>query len=53
MESLAYKWCQKFAALYPGELQTYYEDEHFICYYIKQNPQSLYQLGILYQSEEE
>lgn len=53
VESLAYKWCQKFAALYPGELQTYYEDEHFICYYIKQNPQSLYQLGILYQSEEE
>lgn len=53
VESLAYKWCQEFAALYPGELQTYYEDEHFVCYYIKQNPQNLYQLGILYQSEEE
>lgn len=53
VESLAYKWCQKFDTLYPGELQTYYEDEHFVCYYIKQNPQSLYQLGILYQGEEE
>ncbi|MCM1056199.1 MAG: hypothetical protein NC517_01110 [Firmicutes bacterium] len=53
LESLAYKWCQEFAALYPGELKTYYEDEHFVCYYIKQNPQNLYQLGILYQSEEE
>lgn len=53
LESLAYKWCQEFAALYPGELQTYYEDEHFICYYIKQNPQNLYQLGILYQGEGE
>lgn len=53
VESLAYKWCQEFAALYPGELQTYYEDEYFICYYIRQNPQSLYQLGILYQEQEE
>jgi len=51
VESLAYKWCQKFEALYPGELQIYYEDENFVCYYIKQNPQSLYQLGILYQEE--
>lgn len=53
VESLAYRWCQRFDALYPGELQTYYEDEHFVCYYIKQNPQNLYQLGILYHSEEE
>lgn len=53
VETLAYNWCQEFAALYPGELQTYYEDEHFVCYYIKQNPQRLYQLGILYQGEEE
>lgn len=52
VESLAYKWCQKFAELYPGELQTYYEDEHFVCYYFRQNPQSLYQLAILYQGEE-
>lgn len=53
VESLAYKWCQEFEARYPGELQTYYEDERFVCYYIRQNPQSLYQLGLLYQEEEE
>ncbi len=53
VETLAYKWCREFAALYPGELQTYYEDESFVCYYIRQNPQRLYQLGILYREEEE
>lgn len=53
VESLAHKWCQEFAALYPRELQTYYEDEYFICYYIRQNPQRLYPLGILYQEEME
>lgn len=53
VESLAYQWCQEFAALYPGELQTYYEDENFICYYIRQNPQSVYKLSILYQREGE
>lgn len=53
VESLAYQWCREFEKLYPGELQTYYEDENFICYYIRQNPQSLYQLGILYRETEE
>lgn len=53
VETLACKWCREFAALYPGELQTYYEDENFVCYYIRQNPQRLYQLGILYREEEE
>lgn len=53
VETLAYTWCQEFAALYPGELQTYYEDENFVCYYIRQNPQRLYQLGILYKEEGE
>lgn len=52
-ESVVYQWCQAFSTLYPGELQTYYEDEQFICYYIRQNPQSLYQLGIFYQEETE
>lgn len=52
LESYVYKWCQEFSELYQGELQTYYEDDQFICYYIRQNPQSLYQLGILYQEEE-
>ncbi|MDE5588694.1 MAG: hypothetical protein K2J60_06085, partial [Acetatifactor sp.] len=53
VETLAYTWCQEFEALYPGELQTYYEDENFVCYYIRQNPQRLYQLSILYKEEEE
>ena len=53
VESLAYQWCREFEKLYPGELQTYYEDENFICYYIRQNPRSLYQLGLLYREVEE
>ena len=53
VESIAYRWCQEFAALYPGELQTYYEDEHFVCYYIRQNPLSPYKLNVLYQKEGE
>ena len=47
VEAKAYEWCQEFEHLYPGELKTYYEDEWFVCYYFKQNTQSLYQLGIL------
>ncbi len=53
VESLAYQWCREFEKLYPGELQTYYEDENFVCYYIRQNPRSLYQLGLLYREVEE
>lgn len=48
VESVAYLWCQEFQRMYPGELKVYYEDDNFICYYFKQNPQSLYQLGLLY-----
>ncbi len=44
LESKMYNWCQKFAEMYPNELQVYYEDEDFICYYIQQNPQFLYNL---------
>lgn len=51
LESRLNKWCQEFAELYPGELHTYYEDEDFVCYYFKQNPACLYQLG--FQSGEE
>lgn len=46
IESLAYEWCREFAGLYPGELKTYYEDESFVCYYFRQNVNSLYQLAI-------
>lgn len=47
IESRLQKWCQEFERLYPGELHIYYEDENFVCYYFKQNPACLYQLGIL------
>ena len=51
LESRLYYWCMEFSKLYPGELHTYYEDEDFVCYYFKQNPACLYQLG--FQSGEE
>lgn len=51
LESRLYSWCQEFSELYPGEMYTYYEDEDFVCYYFKQNPACLYQLG--FQSGEE
>lgn len=44
VESKAYEWCQKFKALYPYEFKVYYEDDDFVCYYIQQNPQRLYNL---------
>ncbi len=46
VESRLYAWCREFERLYPGELKTYYEDDAFVCYYFKQNPQRLYQLAI-------
>ncbi|MBQ2282936.1 MAG: hypothetical protein II250_02025 [Agathobacter sp.] len=45
VESQIYKWCQEFSKKYPYQMKTYYEDENFVCYYFKQNPASLYQLG--------
>ena len=45
VESRIYRWCQEFMELYPGEMHTYYEDDDFVCYYFKQNPACLYQLG--------
>lgn len=48
VESKAYKWCQDFKELYPNELKTYYEDEDFVCYYFRQNPNFLYDLNLGY-----
>lgn len=47
LESKLYLWCREFERLYPGELHTYYEDDDFVCYYIRQNALSLYSFGIL------
>ncbi len=46
LESKAYDWCQRFSQLYPFELNVYYEDEDFICYYFRQEPNAPYDLGI-------
>ncbi len=46
LESQVYRWCQKFKAIYPYEMRVYYEDDDFICYYFRQNPENLFQLSI-------
>lgn len=46
LESKAYEWCQRFSKTYPLELDVYYEDEDFICYYFEQEPHALYNLAI-------
>ena len=45
LESRLLKWVNDFQNLYPTELHVYYEDEDFVCYYFRQNPSCLYQLG--------
>lgn len=46
LESELYYWCQNFKKRFPNEMKVYYEDEDFICYIVKQNPEHLYDLGI-------
>lgn len=46
LESELYYWCQDFKKRFPNEIKVYYEDEDFICYIVKQNPEHLYDLGI-------
>ena len=43
-----YYWAQKMQALYPNEMQVYYETDDFICYRLQQNSYSLYDLSIDY-----
>lgn len=45
LESKAYEWCRHFSEKYPSELNVYYEDENFICYYVKQNTDVPYNLA--------
>ena len=47
LNSKMYVWCQKFNAMYPNELHIYYEDDDFLCYYLKQNPRNLYELAAM------
>lgn len=46
LESELYYWCEDFKKRLPNEIKVYYEDENFLCYIIKQNPEHLYNLGI-------
>ena len=46
LESKLYLWCQNFSQIYPFEMNVYFEDENFICYYFKQKPYALYNLAI-------
>lgn len=46
LASKLYEWCKKFEEAYPNELKIYSENEAFICYYFRQNTQSLYNLNL-------
>lgn len=46
LESKAYDRCQRLLERYPSEMEIYYEDEDFVCYYFRQDTQKLYNLGI-------
>lgn len=46
LEAQVYDWCRRFSELHPGVLDVYYEDEDFVCYYLRQEPGRLYHLGI-------
>lgn len=43
-----YYWAEKFKELYPNEMEVYEETEDFICYRLRQNDYSLYNLAIDY-----
>ena len=51
IEARGYRWCMEFEKLYPGELNTFYEDDDFVCYYFRQNQASPYQLGFGWKNE--
>lgn len=46
LESKAYEWCQRFSELYPYEMNVYYEDDDFVCYYFRQEPNAPYNLAL-------
>ncbi len=46
LEARAYDWCQKFSELYPKKLNTYYENDDFVCYYFRQKEGVQYNLGL-------
>lgn len=46
VESKAYEWCHKFSEIHPAEMNIYYEDDDFVCYYFRQDTASLYNLAL-------
>lgn len=46
LEAKAYDWCQRFMKAYPYEMNVFYEDDNFVCYYLVQNVNAPYRLGI-------
>ena len=51
LESKAWEWYEAFSALHPRACQVLYEDEDFVCFCIRQNPASLYSLGVMPPAE--
>lgn len=45
LESSAYEWCCSFAQRHPSVMETYYEDDGFVCYYFRQSPEKPYNLS--------
>ena len=45
VESKVYEWCQRFSELYPSELNVWYEDDDFVCYYFIQDTEEPHNLG--------
>ena len=45
LESKVYDWCQRFMQRYPYEMNVYYEDDDFVCYYLVQDLNNPYRLG--------
>lgn len=46
--SRMYYWAEAFRKLYPNEMEIYFETDAFVCYRLRQNDYSLYNLAIDY-----
>ncbi len=44
LEAKAYAWCQEMAKRYPENMEIYYEDDAFVCYYFRQDGGRQYNL---------
>jgi hypothetical protein len=52
LESKAYYWAERFAQIYPNQMQVYYEDDIYIAYVLKQDENSPLDLQIDYLGED-